>query len=89
LSNENENANGPGLSSSLKNDATRGDLPTMPNPSRDDPEGGPHLPTMPDPAHDPERGQQLPTDPDPAQKPPRINDPLPSNAENDGLERIA
>jgi hypothetical protein len=44
---------------------------------------------MPDPATDPERGQQLPTDPDPAQKPPRITDPLPNDAENGGLERIA
>lgn len=85
----NENANGPGLSSSLKIDPTRGDLPTMPDPSRDNPEAGPHLPTMPDPATDPERGQQLPTDPDPAQKPPRITDPLPNDAENGGLERIA
>jgi hypothetical protein len=44
---------------------------------------------MPDPANDPERGQQLPTDPDPAQKPPRINDPLPNDTEDGGLERIA
>lgn len=55
-----------------------GDLPTMPNPSRNDPDGGPHLPTMPDPTNDPERGIQLPTDPDPdtGSKPPeRIDDP--------------
>ena len=76
-------------SGSLKNDPAPGDLPTMPNPSKDNPEGGPHLPTMPDPAIDPERGQQLPTDPDPAEKSPRINDPLPSDVEDGGLERIA
>ena len=85
----NENTTNSGVSSSLKNDPARGDLPTMPNPSKDNPEGGPHLPTMPDPANDPERGQQLPTDPDPAQKPPRINDPLPNDVEDGGLERIA
>jgi hypothetical protein len=85
----NENAINPRMNGSLKSDPSRGDLPTTPNPSRDNPEGGPHLPTMPDPANDPERGQQLPTDPDPAQKPPRINDPLPNDTEDGGLERIA
>jgi hypothetical protein len=55
---------------------TRGDLPTMPDPSQNNSEGGPHLPTMPDPVNDLESGQQLPTDPDPAPKPPsRIEDP--------------
>jgi hypothetical protein len=55
-----------------------GDLPTMPNPSRNDPDGGEHLPTMPDPTNDPERGIQLPSDPDPdtGSKPQtRIDDP--------------
>ena len=55
-----------------------GDLPTMPNPTRNDPDGGEHLPTMPDPKSDPERGIQLPTDADPdtGSKPPaRIDDP--------------
>jgi hypothetical protein len=57
-----------------------GDLPTMPDPTKNDPDGGPHLPTMPDPTHDPERGQQLPTDPDPEPQPPaRIEDPPRSN----------
>jgi hypothetical protein len=55
-----------------------GDLPTMPDPTKNDPDGGPHLPTMPDPTNDPERGQELPSDPDPGAKPPaRIEDPPP------------
>lgn len=84
----NESTANSGASSSL-NDPMRGDLSAMPKPSRDTPEDGPHLPTMPDPANDPERGQQLPTGPDPAEKPPRINDPLPNDVEDGGLERIA
>jgi len=64
-----------------------GDLPTMPDPTRENPEQGPHLPAMPDPMDDPERGQQLPTEPDPVRKPPKINDPLPDQSE--GSERIA
>jgi len=75
-------------SASLKNDPAHGDLPTMPDPSRDTPEGGPHLPTMPDPVDDPERGQSFPTDPDPTIEPAKIRDPLPSNQE-DVPRRIA
>jgi hypothetical protein len=53
-----------------------GDLPTMPDPTKIDPDGGPHLPTMPDPTDDPERGQEVPSDPDPEVKPQlRIEDP--------------
>ena len=62
----------------------RGDLPTMPDPVRDNPEGGPHLPTMPDPVTDPERGQELPTDPDPTNKAPSVDDP-PRNEEEEGV----
>ena len=60
----------------LRLKAGPGDLPTMPDPTKIDPDGGPHLPTMPDPTDDPEKGQQLPTDPDPEAKPPSsIEDP--------------
>jgi hypothetical protein len=72
-----------GMSNSIPGD----DLPTMPDPSRDNPQGGPHLPTMPDPVHDPDKGQQLPTDPDPSTgAPPRIDDPPPDDAEGDPRE---
>jgi hypothetical protein len=50
------------------------DLPTMPDPSRSNPEGGEHLPATPDPVDQPS-GQQLPTEPDPSRKPVRIDDP--------------
>jgi hypothetical protein len=72
--------------SSLPADPMRGDLPTMPDPTKDQPEIGPHVPTTPDPLEDPEQGQRLPPpEPDPENKPPKINDPLP----NDGVKRIA
>jgi hypothetical protein len=51
------------------------DLPTMPDPSRGNPEGGKHLPVTPDLADQPSRGQQLPSEPDPSRKPVRIGDP--------------
>jgi hypothetical protein len=70
----------------LKSDPSS-DLPTTPDPSTSNPGGGPHLPTMPDPAHDPEKGQRLPTDPDPVSEPVAIRDPLPSGQEN--IEKIA
>jgi hypothetical protein len=57
-----------------KNDP-HSDLPTMPNPSKNIPGSGPHLPTMPDPVNDPERGQQLPAESDPFVTPSRIDDP--------------
>jgi hypothetical protein len=67
-------------------------VPRIPDPAGDNPDGGPHLPTMPDPANDPERSQRFPTDPDPAQKPSPVNDPLPGR-DNEGddsdIEQIA
>ncbi len=53
-------------------------------PVKNDPDGGSHLPTMPDPVHDPERGQKFPTDPDPSKKPTRIDDPLPTDEDETG-----
>lgn len=47
----------------------------MPEPGKNNPEGGPHLPTMPDPTNDPERGQKFPTEPDPTRRPDPIDDP--------------
>ena len=64
------------LGSSKSGPGVGGALPTLPDPSKNDPDGERHLPTMPDPAHEPERGQELPTDPDPGAKlPTRIDDP--------------
>jgi len=51
------------------------DLPTMPDPSTNNPDGGQHLPTMPDPVQDPSSGQRLPTEPDPPSRPVQIDDP--------------
>lgn len=51
------------------------DTPTMPNLGKNNPEGGPHLPTMLDPTNDPERGQKFPTEPDPTRRPGPIDDP--------------
>jgi hypothetical protein len=58
----------------MANVSGRGELPTMPDPSKGNSEGGLHLPTMPDPVNDPERRRELPRDPDP-ELPPRIGDP--------------
>lgn len=63
------------------------DLPTTPDPGKNNPEGGPHLPTMPDPVRDPENGYRLPTDPDPVDKPREIRDPLTDS--DQAIERIA
>jgi hypothetical protein len=73
----------------LSNVGEPGDLPTMPDPSKNNPERGPHLPTMPDPAEDPERGQHFPAEPDPSEKAPHINDPVPVDGEDGERERIA
>jgi hypothetical protein len=75
------------MSIESKNDP-HSDLPTMPDPSKNNPGSGPHLPTMPDPVNDPEGGQQFPTEPDPVTKPSRIDDPrrhqeLEKKTEND------
>jgi hypothetical protein len=51
------------------------DLPTMPDPSTNNPDGGQHLPTMPDPVKDPSSGPQLPAEPDPPSRPVQIDDP--------------
>jgi hypothetical protein len=51
------------------------DLPTMPDPGKSNPENGPHLPSMPDPANDPKNGQRLPAEPDPSRRPVPIDDP--------------
>jgi len=68
------------------------DVPTMPDPTKNNPGGGPHVPTMPDPLNDPERGQKLPSEPDPSNQPPDINDPLPHLEEpgnNEDYKKIA
>jgi hypothetical protein len=67
----------------------RGDLPTMPDPSRNNTGRGPHLPTMPDPTSDPERGQQLPGDAYPVNKQSPIRDPLPAEDGSEGPQKIA
>ncbi|MGO9541395.1 MAG: hypothetical protein ACLPN2_12465 [Terriglobales bacterium] len=48
------------------------------------PEGGHHVPTMPDPTKDnPNGGEHLPTMPDPTEEPPlRIDDPPPVEGED-------
>ena len=56
---------------------------------KNDPEGGSHLPTMPDPAHDPERGQKFPTDPDPSRKSTRINDPIDEDETGEAPGKVA
>jgi hypothetical protein len=65
-------------------DDTSDHLKLKNDPVNNDPDGGSHLPTMPDPGHDPERGQKFPTDPDPTKKPTRIDDPPPVDEDETG-----
>jgi hypothetical protein len=76
MSNKMQTTLGPiDTANNLSRTEPRHDLPTMPDPSTSNPEGGRHLPTTPDPVNDPPSGQELPTEPDPSRKPVRIVDP--------------